>query len=306
MQGADADLSVRLEPARGRARDHAQLERRARGPGADHHRLVVDRDQALAAAHLLGGDVGEQIAPHRALVVGREALALARDQHRHEVERVELSVGVLEAGAGAAALVDDQLHAGMALGVLAHPRPPGPHRGGQLALVEAGQRGSVPGRADDHLVRPARRRRREQVGLAGPRGGAQRVGGRVGGARGSRLGFATPAGERRVEVGDRAGEPARPVRVATAGPVGPDLRRGLRLVALAEGAVAVIEGVAGRRLQVDGAVGSPGGEQGAQPGQLVDAGLRMGRVRAHCSRPRGLLMRTCSMPASRNSSPSGS
>ena len=63
-----------------RAGDDAQLEGAARRPGADDHRLVVDRHQALAAAHLLGGDVGEQLAAHRALVVGGEALALARDQ----------------------------------------------------------------------------------------------------------------------------------------------------------------------------------------------------------------------------------
>ena len=85
---------------------------RARGPGAESDRVVVDRDQALAAAHLLDDDVGEQVAAHRPLVVGDEALALARDRDRHEVERVELGVGVLERGAGSAALVDDQLHVG--------------------------------------------------------------------------------------------------------------------------------------------------------------------------------------------------
>ena len=50
--------------------------------------------------------------PVRALAVGAEPLALARDRGRHEAQRVELGVGVLERGAGAAALVDDQLHVG--------------------------------------------------------------------------------------------------------------------------------------------------------------------------------------------------
>ena len=44
------------EARRRRARDHAQLEGRARGPGADQRRLLVDRDQALLAPHLLDQD----------------------------------------------------------------------------------------------------------------------------------------------------------------------------------------------------------------------------------------------------------
>ena len=108
-QRAEADLAVVLEARRGRARHDPQLEGAARGPRAEHDRVVVYRHQALAAAHLLGGDVGEQVAAHRALVVGGEALALARDRDRDEVQRVELGVGVLQRGAGGLALVDDQL-----------------------------------------------------------------------------------------------------------------------------------------------------------------------------------------------------
>ena len=83
------------------ARHDPQLEGRARGPGADQRRLVVDRDQALAAPHLLDQDVAEQAAARGPFAVGAGPLALARDRRRHEGQRVELGVGVLERGAGA-------------------------------------------------------------------------------------------------------------------------------------------------------------------------------------------------------------
>ena len=60
------------------------------------HGVVVDRDDALAAAHLFLQQVAQQAAAHGARVVRGEALALARDQRGHEVERVQLRVGVLE------------------------------------------------------------------------------------------------------------------------------------------------------------------------------------------------------------------
>ena len=123
-----------LERGRRAARDHAQLERRARRPGADKQRLVVDRDQALAAADLLGGDLGQQVAAHGALVVGGGALALARDLGGDEAQRVELRVGVLERGARVGALVDDQVDVGGLLGVGAHALAPGGDRAGEALL----------------------------------------------------------------------------------------------------------------------------------------------------------------------------
>ena len=124
------------EAGRLAARDHPQLEGRARGPGADQRRLVVDRDQALAAPHLLDQDVAEQAAAGGAFGVGAGPLALAGDRGRDEGQRVELGVGVLERGPGAAALVDDQLHVG-GVGVGAHPLAPGGDRGGELLLARA-------------------------------------------------------------------------------------------------------------------------------------------------------------------------
>ena len=62
-----------------------QLERQARRVRRHQHRLVVDRDDALALAHLLLHEVAEQVAAHRARRVGAEALALARDRGGHEV-----------------------------------------------------------------------------------------------------------------------------------------------------------------------------------------------------------------------------
>ena len=53
---------------------------------------------ALAPPHLLLHQVVEQVAAHRARRVGGEALALAGDRRRHEVQRVELGVGVRQRG----------------------------------------------------------------------------------------------------------------------------------------------------------------------------------------------------------------
>ena len=166
---------VLLEPRRGAAGDQPQLERRARRPRADQEHLVVDRDQALAAPDLLGGDVGEQVRAHRPLVVGPGALALAGDRRRHEAERVELRVGVLERGPGVGALVDDQVHVGR-VGVGAHPLAPGADRAGEPLRRQAGERGLVLRGADDHLVGAQSRLGAEQVGLAA-RGGAEGIDG---------------------------------------------------------------------------------------------------------------------------------
>ena len=62
------------------ARHELQLVGHARGERGEQHRVVVDRDDALAAAHLLLEQVAQQAAAHRARVVRGEALALARDQ----------------------------------------------------------------------------------------------------------------------------------------------------------------------------------------------------------------------------------
>ena len=151
-----------------------QLVGRPRGPGADQRRLVVDRHQPLPPPHLLDQDVAEQPASRRPFAVGAGPLALPRDRERHEGQRVELGVGVLERGARGAALVDDQLHVG-GIGVGAHPLAPGLHGGGDLLVGELRQRRRVLGRVDDDLVRPGRRPRGEEVRFARPPRGQQRV-----------------------------------------------------------------------------------------------------------------------------------
>ena len=101
------------------ARDEHELERQPRGVGGEQHRVVVDRDDAVAHAHLLLQQVGEQVAAHRARRVGGEALALARHGGGDERQRVELRVRARERGAALAALVDQQVHEG-GVGVGAH------------------------------------------------------------------------------------------------------------------------------------------------------------------------------------------
>src|SRR4051794_31908269 len=147
---------VLLEAGSLPARDHPQLERGARGPGADQRRLLVDCDQAVAAAHLLDEDVAEQPTAGGAFAVGADALALAGDGGRDERERVELGVGVLERGTGATALVDDQLQVG-GIGMGPLPLPPGGDGDGELLLAKPGHRSHVLGRVDQDLVRPLSR-----------------------------------------------------------------------------------------------------------------------------------------------------
>ena len=146
-----------------RGREH-EVERHARGVGRHQHGLVVDRDDPLAPADLLLHEVGEQVAAHRAHGVGAEALALAGDRGGHEVQRVQLRVGVRERGAGLAALVDDQVPAG-GVGVRAHALAPGLDGerdllGGQVREVR-----DRLGRVDDHLVRAGRGLGGEEVGV---------------------------------------------------------------------------------------------------------------------------------------------
>ena len=152
--------------ARARApRDEHQLERQPRGVGRQQHRVVVDRDDAVAHPHLLLQQVGEQVAAHRARRVGGEALALARDAGGDERQRVELRVGVRERGAALAALVDQQVHEG-GVGVRAHARAPGLDGGRHLLRrVRSASEVTGHGRVDDHLLDAGGGLRGEEVGV---------------------------------------------------------------------------------------------------------------------------------------------
>ena len=151
--------------ARGRRGTSMSWNGQARRVGRDQHRLVVDRDDAIAHPHLLLHEVGEQVAAHRARRVGAEALALAGDRGRDERQRVELRVGVRERGAALAALVDEQVHAGR-VGVGAHALAPAPRRRSRPArAAQVGERGDRAGRVDDHLLRAGGGLRGEEVGV---------------------------------------------------------------------------------------------------------------------------------------------
>ena len=273
-----------LERGRRPARDHPELERRARRPRADQQRLVVDRDEPLAAAHLLGGDVAEQVPAHRPLVVGGGSLALAGDRRRGtNAQRVELGVGVLERGAGVGALVDDQVDVGGVLRVGPHPLAPGRDGAREALVVELAQRGRVLGGVDDHLVgaagraatrrgrarRPGSRRRSGSIELARPglgrpvcraRRGALRAPRRRGPGRGSgrpgtvhpgESGAPPPGRAAQTSGGVRSSRPSQNGQVSAASSVALRRRRG--------------EGV--------GALGPARREDRAQAGELVDADL---------------------------------
>ena len=284
-----ADVAIRLERGRGASRNDAKLERRPRCPRADQHGAFVHGHEPLAAAHLLRRDVREQVPAHRPLVVRAGPLALPRHLGRNERERVELSVRVLERGAGIGALVDDQMQEG------------GARRRGR-ASARARRR---PRRRT--APRSAPRARSTCSGAwtitsCAPTAGcdAKRSGWRtrddwpqrVDRARQPRLGgacvvAAAPASPRedqhRVEVRDRAGGPARGVGLAAVRAGGPDLGRRPVLAALAERAASRrlprVPGPRGRERV--GALGPAGREDRAQPGELVDADLggSSGRLR---------------------------
>ena len=268
------------------ARNQSQLERRAGCPGAEEGGLLVDRDEPIPPPHLLDDHVLEQVAPHRALVVGGEALALAGDRGRDEREREELGVGVREGRAGVGALVDAEVDEGGVVGVGGDPGSPGRDRALEPARVEVGERAHVPRRVDDHLVGPVGGGGLEQLRLAHPGGAAERVGGAgqaglVGRARADLVG----SGQHRVEVGDRSLQPARAVGGSAAGPVRPDLGRGAILAALAEGTG---RGGVGRRLGARRRVGAgtivaTRREQRTQAGELVDPYLGEPRFLARLS-----------------------
>ena len=159
--------------ARGAPRREHQLE----GQRATRRARCSTASSSIATIRSRGGTSSWTRSPSRLppivrVGVGGEALALARDRRRDEVERVELRVGVRQRRAALAALVDEHVHVG-GVRVRAHPLAPArPSRGATCSAREVGER-SRPGcgRVDDHLVRAARRLRGEQVGVARRRAG---------------------------------------------------------------------------------------------------------------------------------------
>ena len=147
------------------ARHELQLVRGTRREWRQQDRIVVDGDDPLPAADLLLEHVAQEAAPHRAGVVRGEALPLARDQGGHEVERVELRVGVLERRARGRPLVHHHVHAG-GIGVRPRARPPARDGALELRRVELRDRCAVLGGVDDHLVVPGRGAGHQQLGVA--------------------------------------------------------------------------------------------------------------------------------------------
>ena len=166
VQQRGAGRAVVLEARARHARREHELEGQPRAVGGHEDGVVVDGDDAVAQLDLLLDEVLQQVAAHRALRVGAEALALAGHDGGDEVQRVDLRVRVRQRRAGLAALVDDDVHVRRAvLGVRAHPLAPDVERVGDLADLEVGQRDDRVGRVDDDLVGAARGRDAEQVGL---------------------------------------------------------------------------------------------------------------------------------------------
>ena len=160
VQERGAGRAVVLEARLRAPRHEHQLEREARRVGGHQHRLVVDRDDAVAHPHLLLHEVAEQVAAHRARRVGAEALALAGDRGRDERQRVELRVGVRERGAALAALVDEQVHAGRRRRARASARARPRRSVAICSAVRSASEVTGVGRVDDHLLhagwRPSR------------------------------------------------------------------------------------------------------------------------------------------------------
>ncbi len=196
VQQRGAERAVVLEARPRAARGDHELVRDARRVRRHRHRLVVDRDDAVAPADLLLHEVAEQVAAHRARRVGGEALALAGDRGGHEAQRVELGVGVRERGAGLAALVDDQVPARAVRRARACARARPPSRSASCVGLELDERVDHVGRVDDHLVVAGGRLRGVEVRV------------------GVRLGLVRVGGQRRVQVRARRGRssPACPAR----------------------------------------------------------------------------------------------
>ena len=215
VQQARAGRPVVLEARASPARDEHERERVLRGVRAQQHRLVVDRDDPLAAADLGLHEILEQVRPHRAGGVRPEALALARNGGRHEVQRVQLGVRVSVRGGGLGALVDAQVQAG-GRGVRAHPLAPRVDRHRDLLGGQLGERVRRLRGVDDDLVRAVRRQRSEELRLV--------LGRPVG----------TAGLEQRLRARHDAHAPAGRVGPAAAGPDGVELGRGALLVTLCE------------------------------------------------------------------------
>ena len=258
-------VEARARPAR---REH-ELEGQPRAVGGHEHRLVVDRDDALAELDLLLHEVLQEVPAHRPLGVRAEALALAGDGGGDEVQRVDLRVGVGQRGAGLAALVDDDVDVGGASRraracARATRRPPA-----HLLDVEVGQRGDRVGGVDDDLVAPRAGATAKRSGFA--KGRAARCPGRApdrGWARRARASRACPARRRW-----RAARRSR----AACGPRGPRGRDPSRCRSVGRGG-----GEASARPR-----GAIGGDDGPVAGERVDANLGHGpgRVDQEIVRP---------------------
>ena len=234
---------------RGEGRDSG-LEWRSRAGRAPRAHLVTHDDIAamLESISLVGQhEIGAQ---------RREAVGCNRDRRRHEVERQQLCVRVLDGRARSAPLVDEELYVGTT-GVDVHSGPvaqDGQYLGG-LIVIEVAERRAVLGREHDHLVR---------AGGASPCVGST---------------------DDRIQVRHRAHAPARSIGWPGAG--ARDLGRRLALVsgtertrrrALADwGCLLVRRGLlGGRRGRSIGerAGAATGREQDESPGQRVVTKLR--------------------------------
>ena len=114
-------------------------------PTGDEQGIVVDRHQPVAAAHLLGRDILEQVAAGRALVVRGEATARAR--RRSGRSRARRAAHALERGSRVGALVDDQVAVGRFARVGSDPFAPRRHRRGKALRGQLRQRRDVVARS---------------------------------------------------------------------------------------------------------------------------------------------------------------
>ena len=144
----EADAATRTGTG---ARPRRRSRRSARGGGPP-------RDEVL-----------EQVGAHRAHRVRAEALALAGDGGRHEVQRVELAA--CAAGAGLAALVDAEVHVRRAV-VRAHPLAPDLDGRDDLLDRQLGERLHRLGALTMTSWRAARGERGEELGLRRAGGGS--------------------------------------------------------------------------------------------------------------------------------------
>ena len=185
------------------------------GERRQQHRVVVDRDHPLAAAHLLLQQVAQQAAAHRAGVVRREALALARDQRRARSRA---------------------RRAGRACAPARRPRPaprsPSRARRRQPACAPRERSRQPCDRVRELLGGPGRVIEARCSGVCTitswmPVAGLERQELRIAAALGERVGrlCSSVRDQQRVLVRHRADQPARRVRRPAAGPQRPGLGR---------------------------------------------------------------------------------